>query len=96
MRLLAIPDSLILASFSSRRQRPIFHRLSAEPVHRDERARLMAEVSRNGYIANYGGIRISKNGIRFRIENAIVWNLLDSAGELCGQAAMFEHWHFLA
>ncbi len=70
-------------------------RLSAEPIHRDERARLMAEVSRNGYISNYGGVRISKNGRRFRIENALVWNLLDENGNLCGQAAMFDRWHFL-
>jgi hypothetical protein len=70
-------------------------RLSAEPVHRDERARLMTEVARNGYIANYSGIRISKHGSRFRIEDALVWNLLNSASKLCGQAAMFERWHFL-
>jgi hypothetical protein len=71
-------------------------RLSAEPMHRDERARLMAEVARNGYIANYGGIRISKSGRRFRIEDALIWNLLDQTGQVCGQAALFERWRFLA
>jgi len=70
-------------------------RLSAEPVHRDERARLIAEVTCNGYIAHYAGIRIAKTGRRFRIEDAIVWNLLDEAGTYRGQAAMFGHWHFL-
>ncbi len=70
-------------------------RLSAEPVHRDERARLMAEVTANGYIAHYAGVRISKTGRRFRIEDAIVWNLLDVTDTYCGQAALFDHWHFL-
>jgi hypothetical protein len=70
-------------------------RLSAEPVHRDERARLMAEVTRNGFIAHYAGIRIAKTGRRFRIEDAIVWNIIDDADAYHGQAAMFDHWHFL-
>jgi MEKHLA domain len=70
-------------------------RLSAEPVHRDERARLMASVQEKGYIDNYGGIRISKHGKRFRIENAIVWNLVDSADAPAGQAAMFETWTYV-
>jgi hypothetical protein len=64
-------------------------RLSAEPIHRDERARLMAEVTAKGYIAHYSGIRISKTGKRFRIENAFVWNLLEEDGALYGQAALF-------
>lgn len=70
-------------------------RLSAEPLHRDERARLMDAVRRNGYIDNYGGVRISKNGKRFRIENALVWNLMDAQETLQGQAALFAHWQFL-
>jgi hypothetical protein len=70
-------------------------RLSAEPVHRDERQRLMDEVTRNGFIADYQGIRVSKNGRRFYIENAIVWNLIDAAGVLRGQAATFANWRNL-
>ena len=71
-------------------------RLSAEAPYREERDRLMAEVERNGFIADFSGIRISKNGRRFRIEDALVWNLLDDEGNVCGQAAMFDQWHFLA
>jgi hypothetical protein len=70
-------------------------RLSAEPVHRDERQRLMDEVARNGFISDYRGVRISKNGKRFFIEQAIVWNLLDDDGALRGQAAMFSDWRYL-
>lgn len=70
-------------------------RLTAEPVAREERARLLGEVTRNGYIANYSGIRISRSGRRFRIVQATVWNLRDDAGRPAGQAAMFDRWEFL-
>jgi hypothetical protein len=65
-------------------------RLTAEPTHRDERARLLERTARNGYVDDYQGIRISSTGRRFRIEQAIVWNLLDSAGNPAGQAATFQ------
>jgi hypothetical protein len=71
-------------------------RLSAEPMLRDERARLLAEVTNNGYIANFGGVRISKHGRRVQIESGLVWNLLDTNGAPYGQAAMFDRWHFLS
>lgn len=70
-------------------------RLTAEPVAREERARLLAEVTQHGHIANYAGVRIAKSGRRFRIERAVVWNLLDEAGTHCGQAAMFDRWEYL-
>jgi hypothetical protein len=64
-------------------------RLSAEPVKRDERARLLAEVTAHGFIANYAGWRIAKNGERFLIQQGIVWNVVDAAGAYLGQAAKF-------
>lgn len=64
-------------------------RFSAEPVHRDERARLLHEVTTNGFIADYTGIRITGTGRRFRVEGAVVWNLLDGEGAFRGQAATF-------
>lgn len=67
-------------------------RLTAEPVHRDERARLLERTTRNGYVDDYQGIRISSTGRRFRIEQAIVWNLVDAAGAFRGQAATFSRW----
>ena len=67
-------------------------RLTAEPVHRDERARLLARTREHGFVDDYSGIRISKTGRRFRIEQAIVWNLGDAAGEHRGQAATFDRW----
>ena len=67
-------------------------RLSAEAPERAERQALLDEVTRNGFIANYAGVRISALGRRFRIEQAIVWNLVDEAGGIHGQAATFDRW----
>jgi MEKHLA domain len=70
-------------------------RQTAEPVHRDERARLLERTTRDGYVDDYRGIRISRTGRRFEIEQAIVWNLLDGAGRHVGQAATFAEWRYL-
>src|SRR5580658_4027525 len=70
-------------------------RLTAEAPNREERARLLEAVTRQGFSDNYSGIRISKNGRRFEISRAIVWNLVSEAGEPCGQAATFSEWKFL-
>lgn len=67
-------------------------RLTAEPVHRDERARLLERTRRDGYVDDYSGVRISATGRRFRIERAIVWNLADTDGSHLGQAATFSVW----
>lgn len=68
-------------------------RLSAEAPERAERQRLLDRVNRDGFIADYSGIRIAKSGRRFRIENAIVWQLIDESGTRHGQAATFAEWH---
>lgn len=70
-------------------------RLSAAPVSREERARLLAQVSARGFIDDYRGVRIARGGRRFRIEQAVVWNLIDPTGVFHGQAASFAHWTFL-
>lgn len=67
-------------------------RLSAETPDRAERARLLDEVARRGFIDDYAGVRVSSTGRRFRIEQATVWNLVDAAGGLHGQAAAFARW----
>ncbi|MBI1346405.1 MEKHLA domain-containing protein [bacterium] len=70
-------------------------RYTAEPMHRDERAQLLERTSRDGYVDDYQGIRISSTGRRFRIDRATVWNLVDAAGQRVGQAATFSEWQFL-
>ena len=70
-------------------------RMTAEPLHRDERAGLLARTTRDGYVDDYRGIRISRTGRRFRIDRAIVWNLLDAEGAHVGQAATFSEWIYV-
>ena len=70
-------------------------RLSAEPLLRDERQRLMEEVAANGYVADFPAVRVSKSGRRFSIKGPILWNVLDDEGILRGQAALFTDWRFL-
>jgi len=52
-------------------------------------------VSEQGYIDNYSGVRISKTGKRFLLQNAIAWNLIDAQGGYRGQAAVCHHWNFI-
>jgi hypothetical protein len=70
-------------------------RLTAEPMHRDERAEFLRRVRERGFIDDYSGIRISSNGRRFRIRQATVWNVSDVLGNYAGQAATFSNWDFL-
>lgn len=70
-------------------------RYSAELPNQAERARYLKMVKQNGFIENYSGIRITKTGKRFRIEQAVVWNLIDPSGTYRGQAATFGHWEWL-
>ena len=70
-------------------------RKTAEPMHRDERARLLARAAEHGFIDDYSGVRISVTGRRFRIRNAIIWNLVDARGAPAGQAATFREVEFL-
>ena len=67
-------------------------RLSAEPMEQDKRARLMAQVSHDGYIEGYSGIRIAGDGRKFMIRDTTVWNLFDESGAYYGQAAMIPQW----
>ena len=67
-------------------------RLTAQPMLREERQRLMERASARGFIEDYSGIRISSTGKLFRIENVILWNVVDDKGERHGQAAVFSSW----
>lgn len=70
-------------------------RKSAEMPDRQERARLLDTVYSQGFIDDYTGVRISASGRRFRIDDAIVWNLVDGEGCYRGQAACFDNWAFI-
>ena len=64
-------------------------RLSAEAPDRAERARLLETVARDRFVMGYAGLRIAKDGRRFRIADGIIWQLIDSDGINRGQAATF-------
>lgn len=59
---------------------------------RDERQLFMDMVQRQGYADNYRGLRITKSGQRFWIQDATVWNLIDAESALVGQAALIRSW----
>ncbi|XGW00323.1 MAG: MEKHLA domain-containing protein [Leptolyngbya sp. BL-A-14] len=71
-------------------------RLTAEPIEREERDRLLAQAQAQGYISDYKGIRISSTGRRFWIQDVIIWDVLDEQNQRCGQAATFDRWEPVA
>ncbi|VVE40774.1 MEKHLA domain-containing protein [Pandoraea anhela] len=63
-------------------------RLSAEAPNREERQQFLERVQRLGYESGYKGVRITKTGERFMIEEATLWQLIDDDGKLHGQAVV--------
>lgn len=70
-------------------------RLSAEPDLREEREKMLEIATKNGFYTGYKGVRISKSGKRFFIDNCVIFNLIDGNRIKVGQAATFSHWNFL-
>jgi hypothetical protein len=70
-------------------------RLSAERDNREARDELLKDVAEHGFVEGYRGIRIGRHGRRFEIEDAVIWNLRDDRGIVCGQAACFKHWKWV-
>ncbi|WP_426314063.1 MEKHLA domain-containing protein [Methylobacterium fujisawaense] len=66
-------------------------RLSAEAPERAARQSLLDAVTRDGFSGGYRGLRIAKDGRRFWIDQAVVWQL-DRDGTNMGQAATFSAW----
>ena len=69
---------------------------TAEPDVREGRARLLADVERQGVSEDYTGVLVSSSGRRFEIQRATIWNILDAAGMRIGQAATFRDYRRLA
>jgi PAS domain-containing protein len=67
-------------------------RLSAGPMERAERQALLDGVTRDGFVADYRGLRVKKTGERFWIEDGVIWQLRDKHGGVHGQAATFSRW----
>lgn len=67
-------------------------RLTAEADDQAERERMLMQARAKGYYDGYRGVRISSTGRRFLVERALIWNVIDSAGQPIGQAATFSQW----
>lgn len=70
-------------------------RLTAEPINREERARMLEQGKTQGYISDYRGVRISSTGKRFLVDQAIIWNIHKSDITTIGQGATFFSWKYL-
>ncbi len=70
-------------------------RLTAEPMNQAERERMLARATAQGFIDDYRGVRITKTGRRFLVEDAVVWNVVDTKNKQQGQAATFSRWSVL-
>lgn len=70
-------------------------RYTAEPMERQDRSRLLNQAAQQGYINHYQGVRISKTGQRFRVQDVQIWDVLDQQGAKHGQAAQFSQWQWL-
>lgn len=75
-------------------------RYSAEPTLQEKRAEFLEKVAANGFVDDYSGIRIAKDGSRFLIEQVTVWNLIDvhqaqQEQAVLGQAVLIKKWHRL-
>jgi hypothetical protein len=68
---------------------------SAEEAWRGEREAMLARLEEADVVTEYAGIRVAADGTRFKVEDAIVWNLRDSGGTLHGQAATIGHWSLI-
>ncbi len=71
-------------------------RLTAAAAHRSTRKKILHETSLHGFIRGYEGIRVARNGQRFRIEETTLWNVIDKHNKPMGQAAFFPRWTMLA
>ena len=70
-------------------------RLTAPNSERAERSSALGQAQRLDAVRHYRGIRISRQGRRFMINNAKIWTLWDAEGRVCGQAACFSDWWWL-
>lgn len=70
-------------------------RLSAEPMIQEERDLLLLEAQTKGYVDSYEGIRIASTGQRFKIQDLVLWNVIDAFGVQHGQACVIRRWEFI-
>lgn len=67
-------------------------RLTVEMMEVSERQKLLDRARTHGFVDDYTGVRVRKNGSRFEIGKTILWNLKDKDRNYAGQAATFSNW----
>ena len=70
-------------------------RYTAEEGAREQRASALQRAEKQDAFEGYSGVRVSRTGQRFMINNAKIWTLWDENGRSCGQAAAFSDWCLL-
>lgn len=70
-------------------------RNTADADQQNLRNALLQEVLDKGFIENYSGIRVSKSGKKFIIENATVFQVYDLNGRNIAQAVVFTNWKYI-
>jgi PAS domain-containing protein len=53
---------------------------------------LQDEIGKQGYVADYTGVRLDKRGRSWQIEAGKIWQLVDNLGRLHGFAGCFTDW----
>ena len=62
---------------------------------RAERAAMMQQVVRDGFVRGYDGPRVSRTGRLFLIQDVTIWRLLDVSGGNFGIGAFFRQYRYL-
>ena len=70
-------------------------RKTAELDLREKRQEMLLIAEKNGFFDDYEGIRVSSSGKRFKIKQAVIWNVVNGKGDKIGQAATFSNIKFL-
>ena len=70
-------------------------RLTAPTAEQAERSLALNKAKSEDAIEGYSGIRISRKGRRFMIQNARIWTLWDEQQQAFGQAASFSNWWWM-
>ena len=70
-------------------------RCTAEEGAREQRASALKQAQKQDAFEGYSGIRVSRTGQRFMVNNARIWTLWDDQDRYCGQAAAFSSWCWL-
>jgi PAS domain-containing protein len=82
-------QALVLFKMTPEEMLSMPSRYSAEPMLREARSTFLNQVATNGFVDNYSGVRVAKDGSRFLIERATVWNVIDvQSHQYYGQAVI--------